>query len=220
MSDITRHDFNRWIRTGNVPRRVDFGPAFQDDWRYLPEMDHWTRLYRSRDTAIREFGFALPCREAVKALKKLSPIVEVGAGSGAWSRLLASSGVDVVATDQGFETGYWFRSGKHFPVARIEASDAIRRYPRRNVLMIWPCYGAEWSANAVRLIRPGQSLALISEGPGGCVGSDSLFDHLDTHFRHIETVRIPCWQGIHDRLEIYRRLAAGRNFDAMNDDDR
>lgn len=199
--DVGAH-LRHWVRTGNVPRRADFGPAFQDDWRHSAPVS----AYMARHWVTREFGFALPCREALAAVKAISPIVEVAAGAGTWARLLHKNGADIIATDRNFRTGYGFNAGRLHPVARMSAADAIRKYPNRNVLMSWPCYDAEWSTEATRHIRPGRTLALISEGMGGCCGADSLFLQLAFRFRHIKTVRIPCWAGIHDRLELYRRI--------------
>lgn len=195
-----------WIRTGNVPRRAEFGPDFQNDWQHTPR--NYIHALMGRDRVIRDFGFALPCREAIDKLKALSPIVEVGAGTGAWAALLAKNGADIIATDAEFDTGYRFLSGRFCHVSRMNAKNAIRKWPKRNVLMIWPCYRSEWSTEAIREIKPGRTLALISEGEGGCVGTDSLFRNLDVRFKHIERIKIPCWYGIHDRLDIYRRIIA------------
>lgn len=202
MSIATK--YRHWLRTGRVPTRREFGPAFQDDWR-TPVNDCTVSLYRDRREVIRQYGFALPCHEAISALKKLSPILEVGAGAGTWAAILKMNGVDIIATDRNFNTDYGFHAGRHYPVTRMSADNAIHRRPDRNVLMIWPCYQDEWSTRAVRLIKPGKHLALIGEGAGGCTGTDNLFNHLDKYYRHKKTIRIPCWYGIHDRLDIYQR---------------
>lgn len=197
-----RAGFDRWLRSGRTPCRAEFGPDFQDDWRHVSE----SGFYGARRKIIQQFGFALPCREAINALKTLSPIVEVGAGLGAWAHILAGNGVDIVATDLCFKTGYGFYAGRFHPVSRMSALNAVRRYADHNVLMIWPCYSAEWPTRAAREIRPGRHLALISEGEGGCVAADSLFQLLDKRFRFIKSIRIPCWSGMHDRLEIFQRV--------------
>jgi hypothetical protein len=197
-------NLGRWIRTGKVPRRAEFGPGFQDDCHYRP--GNIASQWDSRRRSIGKFGFALPCREALDRLETLSPLVEVGAGTGAWTAMLSKRGVDIIATDRNFATGYGFRSGRHHPVMRMDAENAVRRHPDRNLLMIWPCYGVEWPTRTIRLLKPGRVLALISEGAYGCCGADSLFRHLDAYFRHIETIRIPCWDGLHDRLDLYRRV--------------
>ncbi len=207
MMDVEMH-FGRWIRTGNVPKRADFGPAFQDDWHYRPKADEQISQYGARRKSIRKFGFALPCREALNRIEALSPLIEVGAGVGTWAAILSKRGVDIIATDRSFATHYGFHSGRYHPVMRMDAENAVRNYADRNLLMIWPCYAAQWPTKAIRLLKPGRTLALISEGDGGCCGDDSLFRHLDAYFRHIETIRIPCWDGLHDRLDLYRRVIA------------
>jgi hypothetical protein len=191
-------EFDSWLKTGDVPTRLDFGPDFQDDYRVSSFRS------RERDVFIRDFGYAIPCKEAVSCLNAMSPLLEVGAGTGAWSKILALNGVDIIATDKYLLADYPFITvGTHFPIKQLDAVEAIQRYPDRNVLMIWPCYEKKWSTVAANEIRPSKRLALISEGEGGCVGDTTLFEVLENSFQHIETIRIPCWYGIHDRLDIY-----------------
>lgn len=220
---IAPHILRRWLWNGRVPPYETIGlfgyghPRFRhsinDDLvgfkKGEPDrlFDRLTR-WGLRDSAVREFGFAIPCVEALDEIAKLAPLVEVGAGTGFWAALLARRGVDIVATDPG-PSGYTFkRPGRYHPVVRIDAVRAVRRWPERNVLAVWPCYQRQWAFEAARAMAPGRTLALVSEGLGGCVGTDDLFDYLGRRFDELKEIDIPVWSGIHDRLTIYRKRAA------------
>src|SRR5262245_34518575 len=63
---------------------------------------HWSPDYRHdlRGECIKVFGFAVPNAEAIAAIAALSPIVEIGAGTGYWAWMLRNAGVDVIAYDK------------------------------------------------------------------------------------------------------------------------
>lgn len=60
-------------------------------------LEQWR--HNCRDWLARLFAFAVPNAAALNELAALSPIVEIGAGTGYWASLLRSKGVDVVAYD-------------------------------------------------------------------------------------------------------------------------
>ena len=157
-----------------------------------------------REWSVKRFGFSVPCTEAVERLKGLSPLVEVGAGSGYWAKILRDAGADIIATDIGQQSGYsklWVVDS----VERMSADDAIAKWPERNVFVSWPSYDMPWAREMVEKIRPGKMLAYIGEARGGCTADNGFFEVLSKQFEMVETVRIPQWPGIHDELWILRR---------------
>ena len=168
-------------------------------------------LWLARKAFIRRWGFAIPCAEAVAALKTLSPLLEIGAGSGAWAAMLRAAGLDVVATDAVAEgsPGYGLVAGEHFPVEPLDAVSAVRRYPERNLFCSWPTEADDWCAEAARALAPGRALALIGKGRGGTTGSAALFDVLDAHFGLESTVAIPQFPGVDDAMTVHRKRQAG-----------
>lgn len=200
-------DIRLWIETGDVPKADDIGMFDMFDPRYslsISDLDGYLDRFRMRDETIREFGFAIPCAEAMDAIAAFSPVLEVGAGTGYWSAILKKRGVDVIASDIG-DNAYTFSTGSVMPVEIIDALSAVRKWPDRNVLMVWPTYEDSWAAQCAQAMRPGRVLALVSEGHGGCVADDALFDTLDRQFEHEQTVMIPVWEGMHDQLTIHRK---------------
>jgi len=157
-----------------------------------------------RDVTIKRFGFSIPCTEAVERLVKLSPLLEVGSGSGYWAKILRDAGADIIATDLGEATDF-FQTWAGADVQKMSADDAVLKWPDRNVFVSWPSYDESWAGEMAAKIRPGKMLAYIGEGRCGCTADAGFFDLLRDGFEEVDSVAIPKWECIHDYLEIYRR---------------
>jgi hypothetical protein len=158
-------------------------------------------LFMYRDELTKEFGFSIPCIKAPKKIQEIGNILEIGAGTGYWTKLLKERGVDVISTDS--KTGnYGFQYNNE--TLRMNAIEAIEKYPERNVFMSWPCYGTEWAFEAAKAMRNGKTLIYIGEGHGGCVADDKFHEYFSNEdiFTGMEEIDIPQWDGIHDRMYI------------------
>jgi hypothetical protein len=190
----------QWLATGNPPvsealRSAGFTSGGGPDARYV------------RKGFVHTWGCSIPCREAVDALSGLGPLVELAAGTGYWSRLLSAAGVDVVATDNKVAhvhdfSGEW---GRHFPVETLAARSAVLAYPARSAFCSWPSKDSAWLVDALALMRPGQSFAMISETAGGLGPAAEVFACLADAFDEVETVTIPQFPPHSDALRIWRR---------------
>lgn len=179
---------DEWLKTGAPP------PA--DDLRGLSRY--------LRKGFVFTYGCSIPCREAVEALSALGPMVELGAGTGYWSRLLSSAGVDVVATDAKATHAHDFGGewGRHFPAEPLDAQSAVLAYPDRAAFCSWPTKGSTWPLEALRVLRPGRAYAMICDpvlGP-----SPDVFDYL-AEFDEVATVTIPQFPPHADALRVWRR---------------
>jgi hypothetical protein len=182
---------DEWLRTGAPPP----AEALQGTDRYL------------RKGFVHAWGCSIPCLEAVEALSTLGPLVEVAAGTGYWSRLLASAGCDVVATDLKRTHVHDFDAewGRYFPVETLDAAAAVATYPDRSAFCSWPTLGTIWPLEAARMIQPGLCFAMISELPGGMAPAASVFDYLAEAFDQVATVAIPQFPPHADALRIWRK---------------
>ena len=181
----------------------------RSSWDALPTT-RWTKETRVdyRWDLIVRYAFAIPTDAAIRALAKLSPIVEIGAGRGYWAHLLRVAGADVLAFDtyplRYAESGWW-RPGMGEPWTEVLRGGPERagRYPDRTLLLIWPPM-SDMAERALRACR-GSTVAYVGEGDGGCTGDRAFHAALERDWRVEREVSLPQWWGIHDDLTIYRR---------------
>lgn len=162
--------------------------------------------FPDRDWFAKRYGFAVPDIKAVEAIIAHGPVLEVGAGTGYWSRILSRHDVAVVSTDiASGVTGFGQQIGAWHPVTTQPADEAIRDHPGWTVLMVWPSYDDPWAFEAAKVMKSGAVLAYVGEGHGGCTATDSFHDYLDRRFDELAAVYIPTFLGMHDSLHVYRK---------------
>lgn len=190
---------------------------------------------KTRASLIRRFGFATPTEEALEAIAAASPrgVVELGAGTGYWARLLYERGVDVIAYDVSpppSSDNQWFAGvTPWYPVAHDDGL-VVSEHADRTLLLVWPTRDESWAARAAIEFHEagGRSLVYVGEGPGGPTGDDELHALLGHYDRCLacayaladrpcvcgvdqlwelrETVELPHWDGLEDDLRVYKRL--------------
>lgn len=191
-----------WVASGDPPSVAELQAAGFSG----AEVENAESLRFARKAFVRDWGFAIPCREAVGALRKLGPLLEIGAGSGYWSAMLAAAGHDVVATDIGAGvTRYGTEVGSRAPFVRLSAADAVLAYPERDVFCSWPAAGEGWITDALELTGPGRAMALVLDDRPGITGDESLRAFLNDRCEPIGDVAIPQFPGVRDRLLLFRR---------------
>lgn len=157
-----------------------------------------TALFIERDLFIKEFGFAVPSAEAI-ALLAAAPLLEVGAGSGAWAKLVAQAGGDVVATDPGLQA-FPFSLGHYRPVLPLQGKTAVRRWPARNVFCSWPSYDATWLRQAARAMRPGRTLFVVRED---ATANEETWDYIESAFCCTAQLELITFGSCHDTFEAW-----------------
>lgn len=192
-----------------------------------------------RAQALARYAFAVPTPEALDALARWAStgVVELGAGTGYWSRCVAARGVSTVAYDVApapSPANEWFADVEPwFPVLHGDES-AVVAHVDRCLLLVWPTRNEVWPAEALRLFHAagGQRVIFVGEGPGGRTG-DAVFHRLigsvdrceqcaygawnepclcgvDQLFRSAQEVPIPRWEGCEDRMLLLERVEVGR----------
>jgi hypothetical protein len=150
------------------------------------------------------FSFAIPGERALAALAALGPSVEVNAGGGYWAGLLRDRGADVLAFDlepcpvcSTWTKRQWTRVDRaHSTIAGA--------FPQRTLLTIWPGPGNTAASDALAAYH-GDTVAYIGEGSHHHDADPRFFDLLDRGWALRETVAIPNWERMVDRLHIYVR---------------
>lgn len=159
-------------------------------------------MFMRRSEIIPSYGFALPSSEIVLELSQ-HKLIEVGAGTGFFAKLVSNMGGDIIASDPSIGYDGHLVRGLHFDIETLEAVEAVLKYSDRDVFMSWPCYDKSWAYETALKISSGRKLFLISEGMGGCCADDNLFDYLKKNFQHINAMNIPNWPGINDRMDVF-----------------
>lgn len=169
--------------------------------RYLPPRD--MRAYEKRHELVARFSWAIPNEEALQAIAALSPIVEIGAGTGYWASLLAARGADVVAYDEKPGFNDWCDHEPYFPVT-VGSWQRLYSHPDRTLFLCWPPYDNPLAVRALE-VHTGQRVVYVGEGSGGCCADDAFFRLLDERWEEEREVPIPQWFGLHDTCTIHRR---------------
>jgi len=206
-------------------------------------------IFSIRNKWIKTFGFSVPLPSGIEAINSLGPILEIAAGTGFLSKLISATGGDAIATDVAplSHCAKRTRTGTHtgrepgrepgreaeaesaqpfLPIRKVDAKTAIADdRGERSILLSWPSYDLDWCEDALHAIFPGQNLALVGEGYGGCTGTDRMFEILEEDFVSFSRIggaprpggasfkeiaqkgakgfaRFP---GINDRLKFYRK---------------
>lgn len=179
----------------------------------------WTGPSRDELRAI--YGFAIPDDRALAVVAAHAPrgVVEIGAGTGYWARLLHDRGVDVVAYDVApppSPENAWFAGQQPwFPVEAGDEQD-VARFPERTLLLVWPTRNEDWAGDAaeLHLQRGGQRLAYVGEPPGGRTGDPRLHALLDLVGRCLAcaygVTSVPCTCGVTRRWRLLQQVSLPR----------
>lgn len=184
-----------------------------------------------RNPLVHTFSFAIPNEPALEAIARYGPVVELGAGTGYWCKLLRDRGVDVVAYDLHPPTADLanpFFSQSHAEVlAGDEQVLANGNHADRALFLCWPNNDAaadDWDARCLELYSGGTVIhvgelrghsrvptgAPLSQADGegapfGVTTSLACQLALEKGFELVETVGLPNWHFTSDRMTVWRR---------------
>jgi hypothetical protein len=189
-------------------------PCYQKGcWDFGVDLDFARKLtaITFRHHLCMRYAWAVPDEELLGALVKVAPLVEMGAGTGYWAKLLRARGADVVAFDYAPPTGtsernaWHIRQATHSEVLQGVPAD-LALYSDRTLFLCWPPYADPMASDSLRHYR-GNTVAYIGEGRDGCTGDDAFHETLERDFEEIASLLVPRWEGLRDHLWIYRRKA-------------
>jgi hypothetical protein len=142
---------------------------------------HRLTLPEGKPRWLASFAFALPSEAALREIADAAPggVIEVGAGTGYWARLLHDRGVDVVAVDLApppSPDNVWFAGVEPWFPVRVGDETAVDGHPDRALLLVWPTRNEDWPADAAGRFAAagGRTLAFVGEAVGGRTGDDRL----------------------------------------------
>jgi hypothetical protein len=165
--------------------------------------DEYIRLFKIRPACCVFFAWAVPTVEALSVIARHGPVVEMGAGTGYWSALLRLRGVDVLAYD--IAPGDNEQAAHMWTEVEPGTPEILGTVsPARNLLLCWPPYDEPMASECLESFR-GRRIIYVGEGDGGCTGDDGFHRKLFDEFTLEQTVSLPQWPGIHDRLGVWAR---------------
>jgi len=166
---------------------------------------------------INSFGFSIPNRQAIEAIRSYSPhgVTEIGAGLGYWTYLLNKNNIPTIGVDKYHPTANrWFspnfNSNKKEYLSGIVVSEAVDYLAtddsEKTLLMIWPSQIEEESyADEAIAAYKGNTIIMVGEGEDGCTDTCGLFDEEETEWEIINIVGIPRFIDCFDSLTIHKR---------------
>jgi hypothetical protein len=93
--------------------------------------------------------------------------------------------------------------------------DELVKYKDHALFLCWPDYDSSFASDCLVHYK-GDTVIYVGEGFGGCTANDEFHSTLSDAWTRLETVRIPQWDGIHDKLWVYRRGADDRDESDMD----
>jgi SAM-dependent methyltransferase len=175
------------------------------------------RMRRDRLTAM--YAWAVPTENVVRGLATLSPICDLGCGTGYWAKLLADVGADVIAIDSCPPLGgknHWHRQHahlvenvvlQHFVDVQLGDAETFDVPADLTLMLCWPPYRGAMASRALARYR-GDRVIYVGEGYQGCTGDDTFHEMLAEAWHPIVRYAIPQWDGLHDDVSVYVRKPA------------
>ena len=182
----------------------------------LHEWERFEKSHIERKKFIREYGFSVYSKETLNVLAQFlkdqgNTALEVFAGSGYLSTLLANRNVSVTASDKGAECFDKYKISNVYK-RDIECDVlALNTAEFKTIIMAWP----EMNTNAyliARKMQPGQLLVYIGEDEGGCTATEEFFNELRDNWEPLKEVQDSLnehhysFLSIYDRFFVYRKL--------------
>jgi hypothetical protein len=157
-------------------------------------------LEASRKKLLWAYSWAIPSDEVVQEIAQLSPLLEMGAGTGYWGWLLRQAGARINCWDSNSGAGpHWSEVEYGTPELMSELPDLAER----TLLLIWPPLDEPMAENALAHFS-GSRVVYIGEWRGR-TASAAFHDRLESEFRLERTIELPRWPGFTDSVRLFSR---------------
>lgn len=171
--------------------------------------DDFLSAFRVREECCNKYSFAVPNKDAIDAIVKYSPIVEIGAGTGYWAKLISEAGGKIRAYDS-FD---WedLKLGEFFPVKKGSFEKVKAASKKHTLFLCWSPYNESLAYDCVKNFK-GRFVIYVGEPVGGCTACEKYHAYMNKHFKVVEEVEIPQWEAVHDRLIVWERKMTDKKF--------
>jgi len=177
-------------------------------------------MFMRRDRLTAKYAWAIPTEALVRRLAELSPICDLGCGTGYWAKLLTDVGAQVLAVDANPPiegTNHWHRQKagltqqpidlQHFTLITKGDAATFDVPPDHALMLGWPPHNNDMAAEALARYQGGRVI-YIGEGEDGCTGTDVFHAMLAEQWDLSACYEIPQWEGVHDEVRVYARRSS------------
>lgn len=185
--------------------KIEYLEEFEQIKKYTDRLNN----YRLREQMVIKYSWAIPNELAIKTIAKYSPIIEIGAGTGYWAKLLIDYGVKIICFDKYLIDNPYRHKIQYVPIYNGDHSVLNKFSIKTNLFLSWAPYNDPMAFDCLKSFK-GNYLIYIGESCYGCNANEQFFDELFNNWKKIESIDIPQWYGLHDSLSIYKRIKRRR----------
>ncbi|KAG1653853.1 hypothetical protein FOA52_009083 [Chlamydomonas sp. UWO 241] len=162
----------------------------------------------ARRSYLEKYGCTKWSDSALAAIKRHSPLIEIGAGHGHWQAALTAAGADCLSFD---DNSALPMNGMPNPgkVAKGDESE-VRKHRRRTLLLVYPGPDS-MAANSLKAYK-GRHLLYVGESKGGINADGVFFDALENEWDMVGVEEVEPFPEGYERLYIFRRKAAAKGW--------
>lgn len=156
-----------------------------------------------QDPACHLFAYAIPNDSALQEIGRHAPIIEVGAGTGYWAKLLRAQGVEIKAFDKALSDNEYHGNIPAFTKVQRGGAANVRRY-RDHTLFL--CYPPPDDGMAIACLQAytGEVFLYVGEWRGN-TGTREFEQLLLQEWSLEKRVKLPNWGSEANVLMVWRR---------------
>jgi hypothetical protein len=189
---------------------LDEFESLMPTWRIPPHLRKLSlERYLMRQRMVARFAWAVPTTEAIALLLDHAPLVEMGAGTGYWAWLVRQAGGDILAFDRyppPDPRNRWHAGERQWTEVRPGGARLLARHMGRTLFLCWPPEDEPMTAQCLESFQ-GDVVVFVGEAPRAEEGATEPNDPF-LGWEPVETLDLPQWESVHDRLFVLRREQA------------
>jgi len=166
-------------------------------------------IHEKRSELVAKYCFSIPFPFVLEEIKKYSPIVELGAGTGYYAWCLKKLGLKVEPFDlyspddeEAFDFmggNLWFEETWTMVLSGDET--VLPAYNDHALFLCWPPPESDMALNALEIFRNAGGRYLIYIGDPVSSAKENFFSEL-SKFQLVKELKIPSWKVINEKLMI------------------